>query len=185
MRREDTAGGAVDPGLSAEVPDWSREAKAFWQWQPSRSLLASLRAYERVRSSSRLDRVLARWLAVLRHRFWSAVTGAEIPLGCQIEGGLLMPHPNGIVVHCDARIGPNCLILQQVTLGVGGSLPGAPKLAGHCDVGAGAKLLGGVVIGAHAVIGANAVVLCDVPDGATAVGVPARVLGAVAKGDER
>ena len=49
-------------------------------------------------------------------------------------------------------------------------------LAGHVDIGAGAKVLGGVTIGAHAVIGANAVVLCDVPAGATAVGIPARIV---------
>jgi serine O-acetyltransferase len=33
-----------------------------------------------------------------------------------------------------------------------------------------------VTLGAHTVVGANAVVLCDVPEGATAVGVPARIL---------
>jgi serine O-acetyltransferase len=43
-------------------------------------------------------------------------------------------------------------------------------------VGAGAKILGGVTIGDHAKIGANAVVLDDVPSGATAVGVPARIV---------
>jgi serine O-acetyltransferase len=44
------------------------------------------------------------------------------------------------------------------------------------DIGAGAKILGAVHIGAHAKIGANSVVLKDVPQGATAAGVPARVL---------
>ena len=28
-----------------------------------------------------------------------------------------MPHPNGIVIHPDAEIGPNCLLFQQVTIG--------------------------------------------------------------------
>ena len=162
--------------LSAEIPDWSREAKTFWHWSPSRSLLASLRAYERVRHASRPDRVLMRWISVLRHRFWSAVTGAEIPLGCHVGGGLLLPHPNGIVIHPDVRIGPNCLLMQQVTLGTGGAAAGAPSLAGHVDIGAGAKVLGGVTIAQHAVVGANAVVLCNVPAGATAVGVPARIV---------
>ena len=46
----------------------------------------------------------------------------------------------------------------------------------HRNIGAGAKVLGGVRIGDHVKIGANAVVLCDVPEGATAVGVPARVI---------
>jgi serine O-acetyltransferase len=44
------------------------------------------------------------------------------------------------------------------------------------DIGAGAKILGGVVIGDHARIGANAVVLQDIPPGATAVGIPARII---------
>ncbi len=89
---------------------------------------------------------------------------------------MLLPHPNGVVIHPGAVVGPNCLLFQQVTLGTGGDKPGVPCLAGHVDVGAGAKILGGVRIGEHALIGANAVVLCDVPAGATAVGVPARVL---------
>jgi len=49
------------------------------------------------------------------------------------------------------------------------------------SVGTGAKILGPVKVGKGAKIGANAVVLCDVPAGATAVGVPARV---IARGSE-
>lgn len=86
-----------------------------------------------------------------------------------------MPHPNGIVIHPDAVIGPNCLIFQQVTIGLRDG-PGAPRIGGHVDVGAGAKILGPVTIGNHAKIGANAVVLSDVPEGATAVGIPAKVI---------
>ena len=44
-------------------------------------------------------------------------------------------------------------------------------------LGAGAKILDGVTIGANAIIGAGAVVRESVPDQATAVGVPARVVG--------
>jgi serine O-acetyltransferase len=110
------------------------------------------------------------------HRFWSVVAGADIPLNTQIGGGLLLPHPNGIVVHPDVRIGPNCLLFQQVTIGSAGKDGGVPTLGGHVDVGAGAKVLGRIVIGDDVRIGANAVVLTDVPAGATAVGIPARVL---------
>jgi serine O-acetyltransferase len=117
---------------------------------------------------------MERALAVLRHRFWQAVSGAEIPAATRIGGGLLLPHPNGVVVHPQAVIGPNCLLFQQVTLGTNGS-PAAPVLGGHVDVGAGAKVLGGITIGDHAKIGANAVVISDVPARATAVGVPARI----------
>jgi serine O-acetyltransferase len=93
-------------------------------------------------------------------------------LNCRIGGGLLITHPNGIVIHPDATIGVNCLIFQQVTIGAGNG--GVPAIGGHVDIGAGAKILGAVEIGAHAKIGANAVVLEDVPTGATAIGVPAK-----------
>jgi serine O-acetyltransferase len=153
--------------VSATEPDWSRERKLAFQWDPGRSLLASIRAYQS-------GGWLTRRLAALRHRFWSAISGADIPLNTNIGGGLLIPHPNGIVIHPDAAIGPNCLIFQQVTIGSREGA-GVPVVGGHVDVGAGAKILGPVRVGDHARIGANAVVLCDVPEGAAAVGVPARI----------
>lgn len=161
--------------VSASVPDWSRERRQRW-WDPSRQLLHSIRWYQYWRSHwGPMGRLLS-FGQVLRHRFWSVVTGAELPLNGVIAGGLLLPHPNGIVIHPDTRIGVNCLIMQQVTLGTGGKKPGVPALGGHVDIGAGARILGGVMIGEHAKIGANAVVLDDVPAGATAVGVPARII---------
>lgn len=162
--------------ISASEPDWSREAKTFWQWSPSRSLLASLRSYQRHRGTRNPVRVALRMLATMRHRFWSAVTGADIPLNCSIGGGLLIPHPNGIVIHPDVRIGPNCLIFQQVTLGARDAR--VPMVGGHVDFGAGAKVLGAITLGDHSNVGANAVVLIDVPAGASAVGVPAKVIPA-------
>lgn len=167
--------GNVDRDIltSAVTPDWSRESKALFAWQPNRSLLASLRSYERWSASTLPWALLMRMIAVLRHRFWSVITGAEISPGTRIGGGLMLPHPNGIVIHPNAVIGPNCLIFQQVTLGANES--GAPRLGGHVDIGAGAKILGGVSIGDHSKIGANAVVVNDVPAYATAVGIPARI----------
>lgn len=162
------------PGISATVPDFSREAKPFFAWMPSRSLLASIRAHQRASASRAPWAALSRRWAALRHVFWSVVTGADIPLNSRIEGGLMLPHPNGIVIHPDASIGPNCLLFQQVTVGVAHG--GVPRIEGHVDIGAGAKVLGAVTVGAHARIGANAVVVNDVPPGATAVGIPARVV---------
>jgi serine O-acetyltransferase len=161
-------------GVSAAVPDASREAKPFFAWMPSRSLLAAIRAHQRASASRAPWAVPQRKWAALRHVFWSVVTGADIPVNSHIEVGLLLPHPNGIVIHPDARIGPNCLLFQQVTIGAAHG--GVPRIEGHVDIGAGAKVLGAVTIGAHARIGANAVVVCDVPPGATAVGIPARVV---------
>jgi serine O-acetyltransferase len=156
-------------------PNWAREYKRLLEWNPSRSLLASIRAYQHWRAKRHPVASLLRRVAVVRHTFWSAVCGADIPLNCRIGGGLLIPHPNGIVIHPDATIGTNCLIFQQVTLAWGPG--GAPQIGAHVDIGAGAKLLGRVTVHSGARIGANAVVLSDVPAGATAVGVPARVVG--------
>ncbi len=155
--------------ISAIQPDWSRERCYRW-WEPSRQLLKSIRGYQKwqVRGG-----ILGRFLSkynVIQHRFWSVVTGADIPLNCQIEGGLALPHPNGIVIHPCASIGPNCLILQQVTIVEG------VKIGGHVDIGAGAKIIRAVTIGQHAKIGANAVVLNDVPAGATVAGIPAKII---------
>ena len=159
--------------------DWQREAPRRL-WDPSRRLLHALRAYQN--AGSGLSGHLRRALAKFSHRFWSVVTQAEIDLNSRIEGGLLIPHPNGIVIHPDAEIGPNCLIFQQVTLGTVATRSGLPRLGAHVDVGAGARILGPVTIGDHAVIGANAVVLSDVPPGATAAGIPAKIIDKRDKG---
>jgi serine O-acetyltransferase len=159
------------PTTSATEPDWRREHKRAFEWNPSRSLLASIRAYQA--ASGPLGTVQKK-IAVLRHRFWSVVTNADIPINSQIGGGLLIPHPSGIVIAPDAEIGLNCLLFQQVTIGY--TSGGVPRLGGHVDVGAGAKILGPVRIGDHVKVGANAVVVDDVPDGATVVGIPARII---------
>ncbi|MFN0132399.1 MAG: serine acetyltransferase [Phycisphaerales bacterium] len=165
--------------ISATVPDWSRERPQRF-WDPGPRLLKSIRDRQSILSSAGKRpgpfRALAAKLCTLRHRFWSVVSGADIPLTSRIAGGLALPHPSGIVIHPDAVVGPNCCFFQQVTLGVGGPIPGAPIVGGQVDIGAGAKVLGGVRIGDYARIGANAVVLSDVPPGATAVGVPARMI---------
>ncbi|MBW4579505.1 MAG: hypothetical protein KME42_08025 [Tildeniella nuda ZEHNDER 1965/U140] len=155
--------------ISSSEPDWSREESLQW-WDPARQLLKSIRNYQYWRERGGVLGYFLTKYTVIQHRFWSAVTGADIPLNCRIQGGLLMPHPNGIVIHSEAVIGPNCLILQQVTI-VSGVIIG-----GNVDIGSGAKIIRSVSIGNHAKIGANAVVLCDVPANASAVGIPAKIM---------
>lgn len=156
-------------GISATEPDWSREAiRRFWD--PGQKLLRAVRRYQAARArGGPVARIVSRCWA-LNHLFWSTVCQSEIHLTCQIGGGLRLTHPTGIIIHPDARIGPNCMIFHQVTLA------GPVVLGGHVDVGAGAKLIGPLTVGDHAVIGANAVVTRDVPAGATVAGVPARII---------
>lgn len=154
---------------SAKTPDWSRE-RPTRLWDPGPRLLRAIRGYQESRRRSSALALIATKIWVLRYRFWSIMTQCEIPLTCQIDGGLLLPHPQGIIIHPDSVIGPNCLIFQQVTLA------GAVTLGGHVDIGAGAKLLGPLRVGDDARIGANAVVTRDVPSGATVAGIPARII---------
>lgn len=159
--------------VSSETSDWQRE-KLRKLWDPSRQLLKTIRCYNRLSKKKGIVFGVICKLTVIEHRFWSVVTGADIPLNCEIDGGLLLPHPNGIVIHPNAKIGPNCLIFQQVTIGAVDD--GIPNIGGHVDIGAGAKIIGDVRIGNNVKIGANAVVISDVPDDCTAVGVPAKII---------
>ncbi len=86
-----------------------------------------------------------------------------------------MPHPTGVVIHHDAVIGNDCILMQQVTIGQL-TKPGAPVLGRNVYVGAGAKVLGAITIGDGARIGANAVVLISLPPHCTAIGIPARIV---------
>jgi serine O-acetyltransferase len=100
------------------------------------------------------------------------ITGSDIVLGVRLGQRLSLPHPTGVVIHQDAIVGDDCMIMQQVTIGQLDG-PGVPVLGSRVYVGAGAKILGPVRIGDGARIGANAVVLNDVPPNHTAVGIPA------------
>jgi serine O-acetyltransferase len=163
----------MEEAFAAE-PAWGREAKPAFAWDPPRSLIAALRSYQRHAARRGPIAAIGRRIAVLRHRFWSVVTGADIPLNARIAGGLMMPHPNGIVVHPAAIIGPNCLLMQQVTLGLGRD--GVPTLGAGVTIGAGAKVLGGIHLGDECFVGALSVVARNVPARALVVGIPARVL---------
>ena len=157
------------PMISATEADWSRE-QAGNCWDPSRQLLKCIRNYQKGRQQGGILGYFLCRLNIIYYRFWTVVTATDIPLNSQIQGGLMLPHPNGIVINPSASIGPNCLILQQVTI------VADVKIGGHVDIGAGAKIIRSVTIGDHALIGANAVVICDVPPGATAVGIPAKII---------
>ena len=159
----------IKPEISTTIPDWSREKGDRW-WSPPQQLLKSIRSYQAWRKKGGIAGFTFSKINVIQHRFWSVVTGADIPLNCQIGGGLLLVHPNGIVIHPEATIGVNCLIFQQVTI-VGGV-----KIGGHVDIGTGAKIIRPITIGDNARIGANAVVVSDVSTGATVVGIPAKIV---------
>lgn len=162
--------------ISTSEPDWSRE-KPRRLWDPSRRLLGAIRRYQKYTQKQGIFALFITKLVVLQHRFWSVITGADIPLTSKLGGGLLIPHPNGIVIHPDSVIGVNCLIHQQVTIGVKRGSGKPPVIEGHVDIGAGAKIIGPILIESDALIGANSVVVKDVPAGSIVAGIPATIIG--------
>ncbi len=119
-----------------------------------------------------------KWLARFVSHIGRWLTGIEIHPGASIGRRFFIDHGMGVVIGETAQIGDDCTLYHGVTLGGTSWNKGKrhPTLGNGVVVGAGAKILGPIVIGSHAKVGSNAVVVKDVPDGATAVGIPARIL---------
>lgn len=106
------------------------------------------------------------------------LTGIEIHPGATIGKRFFIDHGSGVVIGETTEIGDNVLLYSEVVLG-GTSLAKKkrhPTLENNVVVGAGAKVLGAITIGQGAKIGAGSVVVRDVPEGATAVGIPAKIV---------
>ena len=124
-----------------------------------------------------------KWLARFIAHFARWITGIEIHPGATIGRRFFIDHGMGVVIGETAEIGDDCTLYHGVTLGGTSWNKGKrhPTLMQGVVVGAGAKILGPITIGREAKIGSNAVVVKDVPDGATAIGIPARILDEQAK----
>ena len=90
-----------------------------------------------------------------------------------IGGGLFIQHGFSTII-CAERIGENCWINQQVTIGYDGLE--CPTLEDNVVVHCGAKVIGGITMGRGSVAAAGAVVVKDVPEKAVVGGVPAKVI---------
>lgn len=101
-------------------------------------------------------------------------TGISIPVQAEFGGGLRIHHFGGIIVHPSVKVGRNCTLYHDVTLGADGLTEAAPVLGDGVLVGSGARVLGRVTLGDGCKVGANAVVVGSFGPGAVLVGVPAR-----------
>lgn len=88
------------------------------------------------------------------------------------------PHPIGIVIADCAKLGNNCVIFQNVTIGgkTRTGKNGFPTIGDNVIIYAGACIIGDVKIGNNVQIGANSVVIKDVPDNCIVAGVPAKII---------
>jgi serine O-acetyltransferase len=105
-------------------------------------------------------------------------TDITISKEVQTGKGLHLIHSGNIRIHPRAIIGDCVGIMHDVTIGETMGREGVPVIGNHVFIATGAKILGPVKVGDGAHIGPNSVVLSDVPAGATAMGVPARVVPA-------
>ncbi|MCJ8169210.1 serine O-acetyltransferase [Atopomonas sediminilitoris] len=124
-----------------------------------------------------------KWLARAVSNSGRFLTGIEIHPGAKIGQRFFIDHGMGVVIGETAEIGNDVTLYQGVTLGGTSWNKGKrhPTLEDGVVVGAGAKVLGPFTVGAGAKIGSNAVVTKAVPAGATAVGIPGRI---IAKADD-
>jgi serine O-acetyltransferase len=113
-------------------------------------------------------------LAAIIYRLNAFTTHATIGRNADIAPGFVIVHSLGVVINTNVRAGRNFVVYHNVT--VGAVRNRSPIVGDNVYIGAGAIVIGGVRIGSDVRIGANAVVTKDVPDGATVVGIPARIV---------
>lgn len=105
------------------------------------------------------------------------IFACDVPYKAEIGKGTTFPHHAlGIVIHPYAKIGCNCKISQNVTIGGRSGLEQLPVIGDNVLIGTGAKVLGPIEIGNNVQIGAGAIVIESVPDNAVVVGVPAKII---------
>ncbi len=166
------------------------DIKSVFDRDPAaRSTLEVMTCYPGVhaRILHRMSHGLWKWKLFWMARFLSHVarflTGIEIHPGATIGRRFFIDHGMGVVIGETAEIGDDVTLYHGVTLGGTSWKEGKrhPTLGNGVVIGAGAKILGPILIGAGAKIGSNAVVVKEVPAGATAAGIPARILDEVKK----
>lgn len=102
---------------------------------------------------------------------------SSIPFQCSLGKGTKFAYGGiGVVLHKRTKIGKNCMIGSNVTVGGKSGHFEVPIIGDNVFIATGAKVLGPIVIGNNVVIGANAVVIKNVPDNCTVAGVPAKII---------
>ena len=139
---------------------------------------AGVHALSAHRTAHFLHKIRLKFLARAVSQIARFLTGIEIHPAAKIAAGVFIDHGSGVVIGETAEVETGVVIYQGVTLGGTGKQRGKrhPTVRQNTQIGAGAKILGGFTVGRNCKIGAGAVVLSALPDGATAVGVPAKIV---------
>lgn len=129
--------------------------------------------YHNCKRKSIFVKVMAVYWKLKRHSL-AGKTGYEIGLN-QCGPGLSIAHTGKVVFHKNARVGQNCRIVGEITLGATNGGTDAPCLGDNVFISVGARIIGGVTIADNVAIAANAVVIKSIDEpGTTWGGIPAK-----------
>ncbi|WP_304137187.1 serine O-acetyltransferase [Mesonia mobilis] len=105
------------------------------------------------------------------------IYNCNIPYECILGKGTRFAYSGiGVVLHKRTRMGKNCMIGTQVTVGGKSGHFEVPVIGDNVYLATGAKILGPIKIGNNVIVGANAVVIKDVPDNCVVAGIPAKII---------
>ena len=91
----------------------------------------------------------------LAQKLVEIITGISLAAECEIGDGLYIGHYGCIIVAPESRIGHNCSLAQNVTIGVAGTggERGAPVIGNRVFIGAHSVIVGRITVGDDAVVG--------------------------------
>jgi serine O-acetyltransferase len=114
----------------------------------------------------------------LLRRKYSYKYGFQIPLNTNIGEGFYIGHFGTIVINGNAKIGRNCNIAHNTTIGEvsRGKLKGYPTIGDYVWIGTGSVIVGNITIGNNVFIAPNTFVNMNVPENSLVIGNPARII---------
>lgn len=104
--------------------------------------------------------------------------GFQIHSATEIGEGFYIGHYGTVVINNRAKIGKNCNVAHNVTIGQAnrGKLKGYPTIGDYVWIGTGAVIVGNINIGSNVLIAPNSFVNIDVPSNSLVLGNPCKIV---------
>ena len=132
-----------------------------------------------LRMASRYKRNSGLWIffSFLKQHY-SFKYGFQIPTATEIGEGFYIGHFGTIVINQKAKIGNNCNIAHNVTIGQTnrGVLKGSPVIGNNVWIGTGTVIVGNIHIGSNVLIAPNSFVNVNVEDHSLVIGNPCKIV---------
>jgi serine O-acetyltransferase len=115
-----------------------------------------------------LGKIVAQILFWVRRHWYTCAIAST----ARIAGGVIFPHPQGIVIGAEAIVGERTWIFQNVTIGGVPGKIGLPTIGNDCRIYTGAVIVGPIDLEDGVIIGANVVVAKSIPANKLVKSVP-------------